>query len=56
MSAYDDNYLYLAEEWGKKLAESDKQHIIALYEGPTGYGKSYAAISTAWKVAVYLAS
>jgi len=30
MSAYDENYLYLAEMWGDKLADSDKQHIIAL--------------------------
>jgi hypothetical protein len=55
MSAYDDDYLYLAEMWGEKLASSDKQHIIALYEGPTGYGKSYAAIDTAWKTSIHLA-
>ena len=55
MSAYDENYMYLAETWGEKLVSSNKQHIIALFEGPTGYGKSYAAIYLAWSVSVYLA-
>lgn len=56
MSAFDDDCITLAEEWGHKLASSNKQHIIALFEGPTGYGKSYAAIGVAWSVSVYLAS
>lgn len=56
MSAFDDDdQLYLAEVFGSKLAKSDKEHEICLWEGPTGFGKSYAAIDVMWGTSLYLA-
>lgn len=56
MSAFNDNdQLYIAELFGSKLAESDKQHEICLWEGPTGFGKSYAALDAMWSTSLYLA-
>lgn len=56
MSAYDnEDQLYLSDVFGSKLARSDKEHEICLWEGPTGFGKSYAAISAMWNTSLYLA-
>lgn len=56
MTAFDDeDQLYIAELFGSKLAESDKQHEICLWEGPTGVGKSYAALDAMWSTSLYLA-